>query len=127
MLLNVLLYKTCYSHDDTPLDLNKWKAYLRVARGITDFGTFVLHTVLTKAVSSVFISCYRQALNINEGEYRAWYGFGETYEMLHLYQYATYYYKRDQYTAFSSKLQTKQLLSDQVTLECGVLWSTHSC
>lgn len=45
-------------HDDTPLDLVKWKAYLRVARGVIDFGTFVLRVVLWvqyKAVSSVFL------------------------------------------------------------------------
>lgn len=45
-------------HDDTPLDLVKWKAYLRVARGVIDFGTFVLRLVLWiqySAVSSVFL------------------------------------------------------------------------
>ncbi len=45
-------------HDDTPMDLVKWKAYLRLARGIIDFGTFVLRVVLWvqySAISSVFL------------------------------------------------------------------------
>ena len=45
-------------HDDTPLDLVKWKAYLRMARGFIDLGTFILRVVLWvqyRAVSSVFL------------------------------------------------------------------------
>lgn len=30
-------------------------------------------------------------------DYRAWYGLGQTYEMLHLYQYAHYYYRKAAY------------------------------
>eukprot|EP01035_Chromulina_nebulosa_P026843 gene26843-35205_t len=45
-------------HDDTPMDLVKWKAFLRMFRGLIDFGTFVLRVVLWiqyNAVSSVFL------------------------------------------------------------------------
>jgi len=34
------------------------------------------------------------AVDISETDYRAWYGLGQTYEMLHLYHYACYYYKK---------------------------------
>jgi anaphase-promoting complex subunit 8 len=44
--------------------------------------------------SATAITCYRQALNISESDFRAWYGLGQTYEMLHLYQYASYYFKK---------------------------------
>ena len=30
-------------------------------------------------------------------DYRAWYGLGQTYEMLHLYQYAHFYYRKAAY------------------------------
>lgn len=36
----------------------------------------------------------RMAVDISETDYRAWYGLGQTYEMLHLYHYACYYYKK---------------------------------
>ena len=44
--------------DDTPLDLVKWKAWLRGLRGLIDLGTFVLRLVLWvqyNALSSVFL------------------------------------------------------------------------
>mmetsp|Transcript_19560 Transcript_19560/g.21229 ORF Transcript_19560/g.21229 Transcript_19560/m.21229 type:complete len:268 (-) Transcript_19560:1354-2157(-) len=40
------------------------------------------------------VQCYRNAIQICETDYRAWYGLGQTYEMLHLYQYALYYFKK---------------------------------
>lgn len=45
-------------HDDTPLDLVKWKSLLRSFRFMIDFGALVLRTVLWvqyDAVSSVFL------------------------------------------------------------------------
>lgn len=45
-------------HDDTPKDLIRWNAYLRVSRGFIDFGTIVLRVILWvqyNAVSSVFL------------------------------------------------------------------------
>lgn len=44
--------------DDTPLDLVKWKAWLRCFRGLIDFGCFILRLVLWvkyNALSSVFL------------------------------------------------------------------------
>jgi tetratricopeptide (TPR) repeat protein len=38
-----------------------------------------------------------QAVDVSSKDYRAWYGLGQTYEMLHLYQYALYYYKKAAY------------------------------
>lgn len=45
-------------NDDTPVDVVRWNAYLRVSRGLIDFGTIVLRLVLWinySAVSSVFL------------------------------------------------------------------------
>jgi anaphase-promoting complex subunit 8 len=40
------------------------------------------------------IESYRRAVDINRRDYRAWYGLGQTYEMLEMYQYALWYYKK---------------------------------
>lgn len=40
------------------------------------------------------IDAYRTAVNINQRDYRAWYGLGQTYELLNLHFYALFYYKR---------------------------------
>ena len=32
------------------------------------------------------VQCYRNAVDLSPSDYRAWYGLGQTYEMLHLYQ-----------------------------------------
>ena len=43
----------------------------------------------------MYLCIYRHAVDVNGGtDYRAWYGLGQTYEMLHLYQYSLYYYKK---------------------------------
>lgn len=38
--------------------------------------------------------CDVQAVDTSASDFRAWYGLGQTYEMLHLYQYALYYFKK---------------------------------
>lgn len=40
------------------------------------------------------IEAYRRAVDINPRDYRAWYGLGQMYEMLHMPSYALYYYRR---------------------------------
>jgi len=40
------------------------------------------------------IDAYRMAVNINQRDYRAWYGLGQTYELLNLHFYALFYYRR---------------------------------
>lgn len=40
------------------------------------------------------ITCYRQAIAIYRYDYRPWYGLGQTYEILHLYQYAVHYFQK---------------------------------
>jgi anaphase-promoting complex subunit 8 len=42
----------------------------------------------------VYLRCALSPLQV---DYRAWYGLGQTYEMLHLYQYAHYYYRKAAY------------------------------
>lgn len=40
------------------------------------------------------ISSYRRAVDINPRDYRAWYGLGQTYEVLEMHQYALWYFQR---------------------------------
>jgi anaphase-promoting complex subunit 8 len=40
------------------------------------------------------IQAYRNAVEINSRDYRAWYGLGQTYEVMHMYEYAQYYYAK---------------------------------
>jgi len=39
------------------------------------------------------INAYREALDLNRRDHRAWYGLGETYEIIKMYSYALYYFK----------------------------------
>lgn len=52
------------------------------------------HEYMELRNTSAAVQCYRNAVNISETDYRAWYGLGQTYEMLHLYQYSYYYFKK---------------------------------
>lgn len=37
---------------------------------------------------------YRRAVDLNPRDYRAWYGLGQTYELLNMPNYALYYFRR---------------------------------
>ena len=41
-----------------------------------------------------FAEAYRKAVDLNPKDYRAWYGLGQTYELLHMPVYALHYYQR---------------------------------
>lgn len=56
--------------------------------------TLMGHEYMELRNTAAAVQCYRSALNVSELDYRAWYGLGQTYEMLHLYQYAHYYFKK---------------------------------
>ena len=40
------------------------------------------------------IESYRRAVDVNRRDYRAWYGLGQTYEVLEMHAYSLWYYKR---------------------------------
>jgi hypothetical protein len=40
------------------------------------------------------IECYRHAAEADPRDYRAWYGLGQTHELLSMFVYATYYFRR---------------------------------
>ena len=42
------------------------------------------------------IQSYRQAIEVNRRDYRAWYGLGQTYEILKMHYYCLYYFKQAQ-------------------------------
>ena len=56
--------------------------------------TLMGHECLELRNIAAAVQCYRNAVDLNPGDYRPWYGLGQTYEMLHLYQYALYYYRK---------------------------------
>lgn len=43
------------------------------------------------------IDAYRRAVDINPRDYRAWYGLGQTYEMMGMPFYALYYFRKSSY------------------------------
>lgn len=56
--------------------------------------TLMGHECVELRNTSAAVQCYRNAIDTCSSDYRAWYGLGQTYEMLHLYQYALYYYRK---------------------------------
>ena len=42
----------------------------------------------------IVADAYRRATTLNQNDYRAWYGLGQTYELLQMPYYALHYYKR---------------------------------
>ena len=64
----------------------------------------------------------RQAIEVNRRDYRAWYGLGQTYEILKMHHYCLYYFKQVNitqlschcvcfYTTFVHKIWNKRLLA----------------
>ena len=64
----------------------------------------------------------RQAIEVNRRDYRAWYGLGQTYEILKMHHYCLYYFKQVNitqlscrcvcsYTTFVHKIWIKRLLA----------------
>jgi anaphase-promoting complex subunit 8 len=58
--------------------------------------TLLGHEYLELKNTAASIQCYRRAVQFSLGarDYRAWYGLGQVYEMLHSFQHALYYYKK---------------------------------
>lgn len=52
------------------------------------------HEFMEMKNTAAAIEAYRNAVNINQRDYRAWYGLGQTYELLNLHFYALFYYRR---------------------------------
>ena len=56
--------------------------------------TLMGHEYLEMKNTNAAIESYRTAVDIDEGDFRAWYGLGQAYELNQLYSYASYYYGR---------------------------------
>ena len=50
--------------------------------------------MLVPAAVALGFEAYRQAVDINPHDYRAWYGLGQTYEIHRMYYYALHYYRK---------------------------------
>ena len=83
------------------------------------------------------VHCYREAVKFQPGyhssDYRAWYGLGQAYEMLHLYAYALHYYQkatvlRPVLSAVATILFRLLFLISwalcRMTHVCGALWAS---
>ena len=47
-------------------------------------------------------------LEVNRRDYRAWYGLGQTYEILKMYHYCLYYYRQAQQLRYGNIVYKKQ-------------------
>ena len=56
--------------------------------------TLMGHGFLEMKNTGAAIEAYRRAVDINPRDYRAWYGLGQTYELLQMFFYAIYYYRK---------------------------------
>ena len=54
------------------------------------------HEFMELKNKSAAIQSYRHAIEVNPRDYRAWYGLGQTYEILKMHSYCLYYYKKAQ-------------------------------
>lgn len=52
------------------------------------------HEYLEMKNISGAIEAYRSAVEIDQKDFRAWYGLGQTYELQNMYHYALYYFTR---------------------------------
>ena len=67
---------------------------LRLHKGYSSAYTLMGHEYIELRNTAAAIECYRKAVDLSALDYRAWYGLGQTYEMLHLYQYGLYYFQK---------------------------------
>lgn len=63
-------------------------------RGTRSAWTLIGHEFVELKNTSAAIQAYRKAVDINPSDFRAWYGLGQTYEMLMRPHFALYYYKQ---------------------------------
>jgi len=52
------------------------------------------HEFLEMGNTHAALEAYRRAVDINPRDYRAWFGLGQSYEMLRMSYYSLYYYQR---------------------------------
>ena len=64
--------------------------YYRYLSALTLMG----HEYMEMKNTHAAIQSYRQAIEVNRRDYRAWYGLGQTYEILKMPFYCLYYYKQ---------------------------------
>ena len=75
------------------------------------------HEYLEMKNSTAAINSYRNAVEIDPKDFRAWYGLGQTYELQNMNQYALYYFSR----AVISRLFCMHNI-DPWMLVCGMQW-----
>lgn len=71
---------------------------LKLNPDFTSAWTLMGHEYVELRNASAAVHCYREAIKFRPGnqssDYRAWYGLGQAYEMLHLFAYALHYYQK---------------------------------
>ena len=71
-----------------------FKRALKLNKSFVSAYTLMGHEYIELRNTAAAIHCYRSAISTSIIDYRAWYGLGQTYEMMHLYQYALYYFNK---------------------------------
>jgi anaphase-promoting complex subunit 8 len=56
--------------------------------------TLMGHEFVEMKNTHAAIDSYRRAVDVNRKDYRAWYGLGQTYELLEMHSYALFYHQR---------------------------------
>ena len=56
--------------------------------------TLMGHEFVEMKNTGAAIEAYRRGVDVNPRDYRAWYGLGQTYELLNMFFYALYYYRK---------------------------------
>ena len=73
------------------------------------------------------VEAYRRAVDLNPRDYRAWYGLGQTYEILQMFFYALHYYRTLRLYGFRSTNSTTDTNSNTTrctsTVRCD---ATHT-
>jgi anaphase-promoting complex subunit 8 len=75
---------------------------LKANRKYLSAWTLMGHEFVELKNAGAAIEAYRHAVDINPLDYRAWYGLGQTYEIMRMHTYAVYYYRKA--TAFRQEV-----------------------
>ncbi|KAI8473690.1 MAG: hypothetical protein J3K34DRAFT_518801 [Monoraphidium minutum] len=92
---------------------------LRLSRGYQSAWTLMGHEFVEMKNAPAAIDAYRQAIEVSPRDYRAWYGLGQTYELLQMPYYALHYYRRVD-CAFITELRAAMLRPGDPRMWCAL-------
>jgi len=81
-------------HDQHEKAVTYFQRALKLNPQYTSAWTLMGHEFMERKNTSAAIEAYRKAIEVNYRDYRAWYGLGQTYEILKMPFYCLYYYRQ---------------------------------